>query len=389
MEENSTSLLTFEDGIPDCPLIEISGSPRDRGRQYGEAAADRIALGIGHYTAQLHRNDLDDGAIKAITEQFAEGLQADFGTQLDEMRGIAEGADVPFSSIMLLNARTEILKIARRRKAGLSDFIEPDGCTGVIVEPEATRDGRLIHAQDWDWKTECAETSVVLRILRDDGPDVLTFTEAGGLARAGMNSAGVSITGNYLESNLDYSQPGVPLAIVRRKALEQEIFANAIRLVHATPKSASNNMMLAHSAGMALNFECVPNETFTLPAQDGLIVHANHFQSQAALSRITDRGIANMPDSLYRDLRVQRLLAPKLGQITVDDVKDALFDDLLTPFSVCRPPRLSMSNNQSATVAMIVMEPETGLMQVSILPALNRTFRQYSIDPEKQAASPG
>jgi len=36
------------------------------------------------------------------------------------------------------------------------------------------------------------------------------LTEAGGLARSGFNSAGVAITANYLESDRDYRQLGVP-----------------------------------------------------------------------------------------------------------------------------------------------------------------------------------
>jgi len=32
-----------------------------------------------------------------------------------------------------------------------------------------------------DWKRECAETAVVLKVRRDDGPDLMTFTEAGAL----------------------------------------------------------------------------------------------------------------------------------------------------------------------------------------------------------------
>ncbi len=33
------------------PLIEASGAPRERGRQYGEAARDRIEQSIGFYSA--------------------------------------------------------------------------------------------------------------------------------------------------------------------------------------------------------------------------------------------------------------------------------------------------------------------------------------------------
>ena len=52
-----------------------------------------------------------------------------------------------------------------------------------------------------DWRAECAETGVLLRIHRDDGPDILTFTEAGGLARSGLNSAGIGLTANALGHN--------------------------------------------------------------------------------------------------------------------------------------------------------------------------------------------
>jgi len=73
----------------------------------------------------------------------------------------------------VVNARTELLAEAKRTAA------DPDGCTGAVVLPEPRR--RPIAArQNWDWRAECADTGVVLRIARDDGPDVLTFTEAGG-----------------------------------------------------------------------------------------------------------------------------------------------------------------------------------------------------------------
>jgi isopenicillin-N N-acyltransferase-like protein len=238
----------------------------------------------------------------------------------------------------------------------------------------------VIHAQNWDWKAECAETAVVVRVRREEGPDVLTFTEAGGLARSGMNAAGISITANYLESDRDYKQVGVPLALLRRKALEQERLAMAMRIVYVTPKSASNNVMVAQMGGVAIDFECAPDETFQVHPQQGVIVHANHFQSPVALAKLKDTGIASTPDSLYRDLRVRELLEPHIGAITPDHVKAALFDDFESPWSVCRPPRLNTSNNLSASVAMVVMQPSQGLMEVCMLPALSREFVSYRLE---------
>jgi isopenicillin-N N-acyltransferase-like protein len=295
------------------------------------------------------------------------------------MRGIAAGAAVAFEDVVLLNARTEILKLGQRPDLR-ARLMDAEGCTGVVVLPEATADRSVIHAQNWDWKAECAETAVVLRIRGEDGPDILTFTEAGGLARSGLNSAGIAITANYLQSDRDYRDIGVPLALIRRKVLEQQHVALAMRAVHATAKSASNNMMVSHCGGVAIDFECAPDEAFTVLPERGLLVHANHFVSPVALGKLRDTGVAGTPCTLYRDLRVRELLSPTVGGITVGHVKDALFDDFGTPWSVCRPPRPGVEGGVTASVAMVVMQPALGVMEVAPLPALNRIFTRYSLE---------
>lgn len=372
------------------PLVDVRGRPRERGRQYGEQAAARIRRGIQHYSAQLEGLRLGWPEVRTIVERYEPTIASFEPAYVDEMHGIAEGAGVDAAAVVMLNARTEVLKLAARQRRPQQDpdpgagEVEPDGCTGVVALPSATADGRLLHAQNWDWKAECAETAVVLRVHRDDGPSLLSFTEAGGLARSGFNSAGLSITANYLESDRDYRRLGVPLALLRRKALEQQHLALAMRIVYCTPKSASNNLMVAHTGGVAIDFECAPDETFLIQADRGLIVHANHFQSPVALGKLRDTGIESTPDSLYRDLRVRQLLEPHIGRLDRSRIQQALFDDFASPWSVCRPPRLNTSSNLSASVAMIVMEPAMGQMNVAMLPALNRSFTPYTLDQESR-----
>ncbi|HWK65301.1 MAG TPA: C45 family peptidase [Rhizobiaceae bacterium] len=361
------------------PLVEVSGPPRERGRQYGEQARDRIVLGIAHYSEQLAARKLGPTEIRDLAITFEPTISAFDPAYVEEMKGIAEGAGVAYGDVVLLNARTEILKLAEQRGAQAPRDQEPDGCTGLALLPEATSSGRLIHAQNWDWKAECSETTVVLRIRREDGPDVLTYTEAGGLARSGMNAAGISITANYLESDRDYSTLGVPLPFIRRKALEQRRYAEALAIVYCTPKSCSNNMMLAQCNGVVVNLECAPDETFLVLPERGALVHANHFQSPIALSKLVERGVRNMPDSLYRDIRVRQLIEPHLGKATLTDAANALLDDFETPWSVCRPPRPSKVTNLSATVATVLMEPTLGQMHVAMLPALCPEFTTYEL----------
>src|SRR5688572_3824827 len=124
------------------------------------------------------------------------------------MRGIAEGANEPLAAAVLMNARTESVGAARPQQERKH---MPDGCTAALALPEVTAHGVLLDGQNWDWRAECAETGIVLRIRRDDGPDILTFTEAGGLARSGLSSAGIGLTANALECERDYQRgTGVP-----------------------------------------------------------------------------------------------------------------------------------------------------------------------------------
>lgn len=373
--------------IAQFPLIEIHGPPRERGRRYGAAAATRIEEGVRHYLKQFSSYGLDPRGIHGHVAGYLPRIREFDNGLIEEMQGIAEGAKLEFESIVLLNARTELLHEARVVAKQDKPREEPDGCTGVVVLPEAAADGRLIHALNWDWKAECAQTGVVLRIRRDDGPDVLTFAEAGALARSGLNAAGIGATANYIESDQDFRRPGIPLALVRRKVLEAGSYAEAIGVIVSTEKLSSNNLMLSHKDGVAIDFECAPAETFAIYPEDGILVHANHWTSPAGLSKYKDVGILNTPDSFYRDFRVRELLKRKARPLTVSDVTEALGDDFGAPWSVCRPPRPTPRGDLTATVAMFVMDTTAGSMHITPLPALNRTSTTYSLSSTSALAA--
>ncbi len=362
------------------PLIELSGTAEARGRAYGQAAKARVHRSLAHYGAQLAKSGQDVAKVRALARAFVPRIEEFEPAYVAEMRGIAAGADAAFEDIVLVNCRTEVLQLARRdaEAAAAVTRRDPDGCTGAIILPEASADGALIHGQNWDWKAECAETGVVLRIRREDGPDILTFVEAGGLARSGLNTAGIGLTANYLESDRDYRSQGVPLSLLRRKALEQEHVAMALHTFLATRKSASNNLMLSQ-AGFGIDIECAPDESFLLHAEGGIIVHANHFQSPVALTKLRDTGLAGTPCSVTRERRVRGALEARRGSLTVDDLREAFFDDWQSPWSVCRPPRPALNGTISATVAMILMRPSEGWMEIAPLPALNRRFTRYAL----------
>lgn len=376
--------------IPDqFPFIDVSGAPYERGKQYGQQAADRVRKSAKLYGQTLIVLGYTSTTRNQLIMSFAKEIENFAPHYLEEMRGIADGANVAVEDIIMINARTEVIAKARAEKNEKAELAGSDGCTAALIMKERSATGNLIHGQNWDWRAECVETSIVLRSRSDHGPDILTFVEAGGLSRSGLNSAGISITANYLECDRDFTQIGVPLSLIRRKVLEQEHFAMAIKTVATTPKSCSNNIMIGMKQGFGIDFECTTNEAFPVYiGPDNLIVHANHWVSTVAQTKLVDTGRSGSPESQYRDYRVRTLLNKK-EKLDRADLKQALFDNFGTPYSVCRPPRPGHHDTLSATVGMVVMEPELGIMEVAPLPALNRTFTRYSLTADPRLLAPG
>jgi isopenicillin-N N-acyltransferase-like protein len=369
-----------------CRLIDLAGPPHERGVLYGRQAAQEIARSVGHYGAQAATLGLDQHRLVQLVREYLPVLEAFDHRQVEEMRGIAAGAAVGFEQIVLVNARTELLQFAQH--PALLESLKTgatEGCTGVVVRPQVTRDKQLIHAHNWDWKYQCAESCVILRIANEDGPDILTFTEAGALARFGFNACGICITANGLDCDRDYRRAGVPLALMRRKVLEQAHLALALQIAYCTPKSGSNNLIISHAAsGLVYDFECAPDETFRVEPQNGVLVHSNHWLSPIALTKLQERGMAEAPSTLHRELRAREALAAKAGDVTVDDVVAVMLDDFDTPWSICYPPRPASPTDSStyATVSTLIMRPILGEMRVAMLPALDRRFTRYTLEME-------
>ena len=121
------------------PLVDLSGSPRERGLAYGAAAKERIDRSIALYRGQLRAAGYDPGGLAGLSQDFRKRVGDWAPEMLEEMDAIAEGAGVDAVDILLINARTELVQLAKRKVA--ANASEPDGCTGVVVLPEASATG--------------------------------------------------------------------------------------------------------------------------------------------------------------------------------------------------------------------------------------------------------
>ncbi|MFJ6566789.1 C45 family autoproteolytic acyltransferase/hydrolase [Streptomyces sp. NPDC091292] len=371
--------------VRDPLIVRTTGGARERGRQYGTAARQRILLSLENYERVYAKfAALDWGAATALAETFVPAIQEVDESLLDEVRGIAEGAGVSFDDVLALNLRTEILfsgkarKIAAAGASRASAARTPLECTSFCD----LRGSEPVVGQNWDWIPFSHETVVVLEAAPDAGPRWVSVVEAGLLAKFGMNSAGLTVLTNALVTSLDVGSPGMPYHLLLRMLLGAGSVAAGEELLRTVTRSSSANYLLVGRDGKAgdgeagdvgaVDLECRPGGPRDVSAlrvrRGGLLVHANHFDSgdSAFASAGTDHGPRVMPDTLFRRARATAL-AELMPVPSVAGWHEVLSDHENYPDALCcHPNPREHPLEQGSTVASALIEPHRSTLRLTL-----------------------
>jgi isopenicillin-N N-acyltransferase-like protein len=313
--------------------IEISGDAHERGRQHGEAARDEIARSIEYYgrsferTAKLTWSDITKLSPRWVPmiERYSPGI-------LDEVRGIAEGANVTFEEILALNGRGEL--------SSGNPFLdgEYEDCSSYAVLPEAAGDGHMYTGQNWDWRKETVDTVVLLRIRQPGKPTIVMQTEAGQVGRHGANSAGIGLNANGLGVRFGKGV-GIPQPYIRRRILDSWDMTGALRAIFDSQQSICTNLLVSHKDGFAIDVETTPARHGWMYPTDGVLVHTNHFIAFVP-EQVVETWRPFSVNSLWRLPRIQNVLKRSRTTHTTAEMRaliaEAMRDHFSFPNSVCR-----------------------------------------------------
>ena len=281
------------------PLIEVSGTPRERGRAYGEAAREEIALSLAYYRdAFAASSGLEWPQVLAKARTWRPIVEDAASHLLQEMDGIAEGAGVTPADILALNARGEIVRSRDSSFTLMVEQEEVDGCSAFALLPEATGDGHTYCGQNWDWRVGTEPTTVMVRIVQPPKPTIIMQVEAGQVGRHGINSAGIALNANGLDGRFG-TPPGLPQPLLRRLILDSATMHDALQVPFSVRQHIATNLLFTHRDGFAIDLETTPvSHRWGYPA-DGILVHANHYQ-YGIPAPIADTYRPSSVDSLYR-----------------------------------------------------------------------------------------
>lgn len=351
-------------------VVSCSGSPIDRGSQYGKDSKDLInRLVQSHYSFYARNFHMDKDQVLREAKKYIPFIENYSPEIAEEIRGTAEGAEVSLQELVMVIAFPEMYYPRLFQH-----------CTAFAVGGQATVDGEIYVGQNEDealdpWLNgECA---VLVAIKRKDGPDVLTYTYAGVPSMKGMNSAGIAMCINAI--TCEQSELGVPSLVVTREVLYQRTIGDAIDAIVRAPRADSLNYVIADSNGELYDIEATPKD-YDQIYSDRMIVHANHFLSQRM--KIEKDMVKNSSANTYfRFNRMRRLLEAEAGKIDLKFLVSVLRDHVNYPKSICRHPSPTDPERfQGKTLDSIIWVPAKKEAWLAKDPPCQAKFFQYGID---------
>jgi isopenicillin-N N-acyltransferase-like protein len=306
------------------PLIRVSGTNREMGRQIGEACRQQIRRSVANSYALIESTYeslfLDWEGAKIQARKYIPFVQERYPQYVAELQGIAEGAGVDFDDLAVVNA-TEAVTM---------DALHLTKCTSLAVNEERTSDEHVLLAHNEDWIPEDEADVFVIHAVPKDEPPFLAMTYGGLLPNIGFNAAGIAQCCDSVYPN--DSRIGIPRVFVSRAVLASRNLAEAIRCMLVPQRAAGYNHLLAHESGELYNVEVSARRFALLPADDDCLVHTNHYLAP------TMQAIENEPDELVgtrvRFFRAQRLLKSTRLH-TTKSLQAILHDHVNFPNSIC------------------------------------------------------
>ena len=144
--------------------VKVKGTPYEQGIQQGEQLRELILHNIGEVRKKMVSDHVDMIRYEEFVKKNADFLERTQSDIFEEMRGISEGAKIPFEEILMLNIPAYFM----------TGYFNQE-CSMIMARGKATADGCTYVIKNRDMSTYI-EQAVVER----EYPDGLKMVEING-----------------------------------------------------------------------------------------------------------------------------------------------------------------------------------------------------------------
>src|SRR5437899_3501480 len=345
------------------PVLTLKGAPHQIGYDHGRNARPEIEHNLEVYFRRFKsETELSHDVAISRAAKFLEVINKVSPEYAETMKGVAAGSGQEILDITALNVRYELM-YSQFSKIGLKPMPKTFGCTAFAALPIAVDNGHLMMGQNWDWIPEVK--GLFLKVRNENGPDILSFTEAGVVGgKIGLNSEGVGLLINGIVSSKDdWARLKKPFHVRCWEILRSKTLGRAVKVIAQGQRNCSANFILgqqkAKGSGKVVDIESAPDAVCEIGQDRGALAHTNHFSNPRIL------GVKQVLDeerlsTLQRYRRIQKLLdgSVRVGRkLGISDAKNMLRDHYGKPESVCRQSNMKLPEYERyETVVSVVMD---------------------------------
>ncbi len=306
------------------PLIEVSGTHYEMGCQIGEARREQIHHSIANARALIDQAyaslELTWEGAQIQARKYLPFAEERYPQYVDEMRGMANGANASFDDVVVLNVM----------EAVTMDALHLTRCTSFGVNEQRTADGHVLAAHNEDWLPEDEPDTFVISARPKEEPPFLAMTYGGLLPNVGFNAYGIAQLIDSVYPN--DSRIGIPRLVLSRAVLAARRISGAIGRALVPHRAAGYNHMLIHESGEMYSIEVSARRFEILHGTDGYLVHTNHYLAPRM------KEIESEPEELIssrvRYFRAERLLRQNSVH-TIKTLQAIQKDHVNLPNSIC------------------------------------------------------
>ncbi len=319
--------------------VSASGSHHEIGVSLGKQCRDqalRMDKRLKAYVERIPGRTLESAV--ALSKRTLPMSRRFYPEYVEELEGYAEGTGIPFDRVYAM--------ISDHPAAG-------KGCTDLAVNAQWTVNDCVYAAHNEDVEPWNSEDVAVTRVRPKDEPAFIGVCYGGIMPTVGMNSAGISLTGNALVPN--DVRPGIPKMFPVRKVLRERGIYQALTASMPEGRGHSFNNIICDTNGEIYSMEGSATAFDALYAEDGWLVHTNHYLSPR-MWRFEDN-LHTRFSSIVRYNRARKLFKAELGRVDVSTFKKVFMDHVGHPESICRHADPALApDEQTATIFSVVFD---------------------------------
>ncbi|MCB9595171.1 MAG: hypothetical protein H6719_20810 [Sandaracinaceae bacterium] len=386
--------------VGDIHVLHVAGSSYDMGYQHGVLLAEEIRRGPIPYFRRVVESLMGKGALGPLSGLVWPTLQKTVGRKVarempqfavDTLRGVADGAGLDPQTfldgctmpdaLMWLVAR--MMQVRGPGPAVAHRIALELGCTSAVAWGDATKDGALLHARNFDYHgVGCwPSTKTVIFHDPDEGQRYVSVAAAGvplgGITA--MNESGLSLTVHQHMFTDRTRLGGIPIGLVGDMVMrEAKDLDDAQRILDEhTPIGCWTYVVTDGNTREVLCYEENPERAVAhrYGAGEQTFGYANIYLDEALGETEVDLYGSYWRHNEGRHRRANELLGQKAGALDPQGMAEILGD---TGAGDCR---VRDSIAMVMTVGSVVFRPEDGTLWVGTgeAPTSHGTFVPFSL----------